>query len=102
MASGLELSGSFIARLSLFQKRFDLAEQPWQVNRLGVVVIATRFQGSLTVTGKRMSSESDDRDRSGGGRCSDSPRHLPAVEDRNAHVHENQIGLRAAGQGRLR
>jgi hypothetical protein len=73
------------------EQALDLVQEPRQLDRLGIEIIATRGHGLFTVLHQGMGGERDDRDRAGRGIGLDPARRLPAVYDRQTHVHQDQI-----------
>src|SRR5262245_53504031 len=80
------------SRVSWGQERLDLPEETFQLDRLGVEVVAAGGHGLLAVTRHRVSGERDDPDRSGGRVRAKRAGRLPAVEHGEAHVHEDEGG----------
>ena len=58
-ATASAVSSPFIGRA---EQRLDLVEQPLQLDRLGVVVVAARRHRLLAIAGHRVRGERDDRD----------------------------------------
>src|SRR5258707_9518674 len=76
--------------------RFDLLEQPGEIEGLGVEVVAPRRHRLLPVARHGVRGQRDHRDRAGLGGRLDPAGRLPAVQARQAHVHQDEGGrLRA-------
>src|SRR5216684_382881 len=76
--------------------RLDLLEQPGEIDGLGVEVVAARCDRLLPVARHGVRGERDHRDRAGLRGGLDPAGRLPAVQARQAHVHQDERGrLRA-------
>src|SRR5579863_3980361 len=91
-ASGMGVSSSG-ATGSPARQRLDLCQEARQIDRLGVVIVAARREGTITIAGHRMSRQADHRNRLGGGVAFEPPGRLPAVDPWQAHVHQNEVRL---------
>ena len=67
------------------------AEQPRQLDRLGVVVVAAGLQRADPVAHHGVRGQGDDRDVPGRGVRLQQPGRLPAVDLGQVHVHEDQV-----------
>ncbi len=79
------------------QQAMDLPQQPFQINGLGVIIVATGFQGFLPVPGHGVGGEGNDGDGPGVRLGFEEPGGFPTVHHRQAHVHKDQVrglGLR--------
>src|SRR5262249_50876371 len=69
----------------------DLPEQAGDLDRLGVVLVAPGGQGLLPVPGHRVGRQGDHRDVPGLRVGLELARRLPPIQDRQAHVHQDEI-----------
>ena len=84
------------------EERVDLDQQLREVHGLRVVVVAAGGERLLAIPGHRVSGERDDRHPRGGGRGLEPLRGLPAVDDGQAHVQQDQVrGLALGHEDRL-
>src|SRR2546430_1359557 len=84
--------------MSLPQQRLDLLQQPRQIDRLGIEVIAPRGERLLAVAGHRIGREGNDGNVAGLPCGLDLPRGLPAIEHRKAEIHQYDVGPLACGE----
>src|SRR5918911_3171857 len=80
------------------QQRLDLLEQAWELNRFGVVVVAAGRQRFVAIARHGVRRQGDDRNRARLRRRLELPGRLPAVQDGQAHVHQDQVGCLGAGE----
>ena len=73
------------------EQRVDLAEQAFELHRFGVVVLASGFETAFAVTGHGVGGQGDHRDLARLLPGFDLAGGLPAVHDRQAHVHQDEI-----------
>jgi hypothetical protein len=80
------------------KQAFNLLQQPRQLHRLGVVVVAARLEAPIPIGRHCVRGEADDRDAFGFRRGLELARGLPTIQNRQAHVHQDEIGLFRSGQ----
>src|ERR1700684_2402007 len=76
----------------------DLADETVELHRFGIVIVTAGLDRLFTVPGHGVRRQPDYRHASGGIIGLDATGRLPAVDDRQAHVHQNDVGPFAAGQ----
>src|SRR5947199_9458017 len=81
------------------EEGLDLREQARKVDRLGVEVVTSGFQREVAVIRLGVGGEGEDGDGGRVGGRLELPGRLPAVDARQAHVHENKVGMRFPGPG---
>ena len=91
--------GSTHGGRGLRKERPDLLEEPGEVDRLRIEVVAARRQrpGALALHG--VGRERDDGDGASPCRRLQPPRSLPAVQNRQTQVHEDERRRLAGGHG---
>src|SRR5262249_42980283 len=96
---GRALMGLPSSRRSPAEQGPDLAEQAGELDRLGVVLVAPGGEGLLPVPGHGVGSQGDHRDVPGLRVGLELARRLPPIQDRQAHVHQDEV--RSPGPGGL-
>ena len=75
------------------EKALNLREQAIQLNRLGVVIIAACRHGFLPIARHGMRRQGDHWDGPGFRLRLEPSRGFPAVQNWQAHVHQDQVGF---------
>src|SRR5436305_8315914 len=85
-------------RRSLVEQALDLPQQSRQLDRLGIEVVAARRERFLTVTAHRIGGEGDDGYVPSVLRSLELARRRPAIQHRQAQIHQNPIRPLARGK----
>src|SRR5437764_695410 len=85
-------------RRSLVEQALDLPQQPRQLDRLGVEVVAPRRQRFLTVAAHRIGRQGDNGYVPSVLFSLELARRRPAIQHRQAEIHQNHIGPLARGE----
>ncbi len=81
------------------QQRLNLTEKRGKFHGLSVVIITARSHRTFAVARHGVGREGDNGNRAGFWCRLDLTGRFPTVENWQAHVHENEIGMLAASQG---
>ena len=90
--------GCGLCHTSTLEGRFgqqgpDFRKKARELDRLGVIVVTTGIERALPVARHGVRSQRDHRNRARLRVRLDLPRRLPAINHRQAHVHQDEIGL---------
>ena len=89
-------TGAHDATLSR-QQRFDLGQELLEPHRLGVEIVAAGRERHLAVVDHRVRAQDDERNVPRRGVRLQLPRRFPAVDARQAEIHQDEIGQRRSG-----
>src|SRR5262245_37092857 len=80
------------------QQRLNFLQQPRELYRLGVEVVAAGGKRLLAFADHRVRGERDDRNAPRLRRAFQSPGRLPSIHDRETQIHEDQIRMLRIGE----
>src|SRR5688572_16022566 len=95
----MRVRGDPSAAIALPEELLHLAHHGFRLAGLGEVAVAAHLHRLLTVRRERVRGERDDRDMLGVGVALEYLGRLPAIDDRDGDIHQDQVGLFGACLG---